>query len=160
MLELVGEAAEVRVVTIINKMEKKYFIGVGILIVLGFFLFNNFMGNAISGEDAFKISLSEISGVVTFYEVDRVEFFAVKALDGSIKTAFNACDVCYESHKGYRQEGDYMICNNCGNRYPVSGLGTENSQGGGCWPGYLENRVDGNFLVISRRDIIKGSYRF
>lgn len=144
----------------INKMEKKYIIGVGILIVLGFFFFSNFTGNSVSEDDLFKISLSEVSDVATYHEVDGVEFFVVKTADGSIKTAFDACDVCYGAQKGYSQEGDYMICNNCGNRYPINGLGTENTQGGGCWPGYLESRVEGNFLVIKESDLKKGSYRF
>jgi len=69
----------------------------------------------------------------------NVKYFVVEAEDGSVKTAFDACDVCYRSRKGYRQEGDDMICNNCGNHYPISGLGTKNLRGGGCWPGYLPN---------------------
>ena len=80
--------------------------------------------------------------------------------NGLIKTAFDACDVCYGSYKGYRQEGDSMICNNCGNSYPISGLGTENKGGGGCWPGYLPSEIKGEYLIIKKSDIKKGGYRF
>jgi len=58
-----------------------------------------------------------------------------------------------------RKGGD-MVCNNCGNHYKISGLGTANLKGGGCWPGYLPNSVDGNELVIKKSDLEAGRYRF
>ena len=118
----------------------------------------NSSGNPSGNSDAqFSIPLSEISSDAKWFEYDasgvKVRFFAVKAADGSIKTAFDACDVCYASHKGYRQEGDYMVCNNCGNKYPISGLGTENKNPGGCWPTYLPNTVSGNNVIIEKSDL-------
>lgn len=77
-----------------------------------------------------------------------------------MKTAFNACDVCYGSKKGYRQEGEDMVCNNCGNHYRISGLGTANLKGGGCWPGYLESSTEGEYLVIAKSSLEGGRYRF
>lgn len=110
------------------------------------------------------IPLSEITEQAKWYEYDsngkKISFFAVKASDGSVKTAFDACDVCYGSKKGYRQEGDLMICNNCGNSYPIDGLGTKNKAGGGCWPGYLPNKIQGDTLTIEHSDMEKGEYRF
>ena len=45
-----------------------------------------------------------------------MEIVAVKALDGSIRTAFNTCQVCYNSGRGYyQQEGNELVCQNCGN---------------------------------------------
>jgi len=119
-----------------------------------------------SGSDTsvVRIPLSEISGNVKFYEYDAggttIRFFAVKAGDGSIKTAFDACDVCYKLRKGYRQEGDYLVCNNCGKRFAISSLGTENRNPGGCWPGYLPSSVEGDSLVIKKSDLEGGRYRF
>ncbi|UCD02654.1 MAG: DUF2318 domain-containing protein [Candidatus Aenigmatarchaeota archaeon] len=107
-----------------------------------------------------EIPLSDITENAKFYEYDSIRFFAVKASDGTIKTGFDACDVCHASRKGYRQEGDYMICNNCGNRYPITGLGTENQNPGGCWPGYLPSTIDGDNLVIKESDIEAGAWRF
>ena len=96
-------------------------------------------GNAIAGNGgSISIPLSEISETAKFYEYNGVKYFVVKASDGTIKTGFDACDVCYGSNKGYRQEGEYMVCNNCGNKYPIIGLATENKNPGGCWPGYFE----------------------
>ena len=127
-----------------------------------FFLFGKgITGNAVNtGGDHLTLSLAEITTTASFYEHDGIRFFVVKALDGSIKTAFDACDVCYGSKKGYRQEGNNMICNNCGNSYPISGLGTENTKGGGCWPGYLPSNIQGQNLIILLSDIEKGKYRF
>lgn len=54
------------------------------------------------------------------YEIDGInlEVMAVKAEDGTIRTAFNTCQICYSSGRGYyEQEGDYIVCQNCGNTY-------------------------------------------
>ncbi len=111
-----------------------------------------------------SIPLSDLSSTAQYYEYPvgsvTVRFFAVTAADGSIKTAFDACDVCGSQKKGYRQEGDQMVCNNCGNRYPIAGLGTQNTRGGGCWPGYLPNEVQGDQLVFKVSDLEAGRHRF
>ena len=112
----------------------------------------------------YEINLSEISTEAKWfnYTQDNVQitFFAVKANDGTIKTAFNACDVCYGEKKGYSQDDEYMVCNNCGNRYKISDLGVENKLSGGCWPGYLSNTIKGDKLLVKVSDITKGSFRF
>ncbi|MFA5764153.1 MAG: DUF2318 domain-containing protein [archaeon] len=114
--------------------------------------------------ETMKINLSELSEEAQFFEYEfegkKIKFFAVRASDGSIKTAFDACDVCFNEHKGYRQEGVFMVCNNCGNKYPIVSLGTENKRGGGCWPGYLPSKVIGDELVIQKSDIESGKGRF
>ncbi|MEM3554980.1 MAG: Fe-S-containing protein, partial [Candidatus Micrarchaeaceae archaeon] len=61
------------------------------------------------------------------------------------EAAFNACDVCYPARKGYHQEGDVMVCNNCGRRFPTNQI---NIVRGGCNPAPLERAVDGDTLVI------------
>ena len=110
-----------------------------------------------------NISLSGGSSKAKWYEYDfngkKIRFFVVKASDGRIKTAFDACDVCYRYGKGYRQEGDYMVCNNCGNRYPITGLGTENKNPGGCWPGYLPSVVEGDNILIKKSDLENNRWR-
>jgi len=68
------------------------------------------------------IPISEISETATFYSYDKldtkIEFLAVKASDGTIRTAFNTCQVCYASGRGYyKQEGSVLICQNCGNTF-------------------------------------------
>ncbi len=114
--------------------------------------------------NTFSVPTSDISSTANFYEYDAdgtvVKFFAVKASDGSIRTAFDACDVCGYTKKGYKQDGTDMVCNNCGNRYPIDGLGTENKAGGGCWPGYLPSKVVGDELVIQNSDLAAGTGQF
>ena len=111
-----------------------------------------------------NIPVTELSTNAKFFEEDidgvKLQFFAVKDEEGNIKTAMNACDVCYNSKKGYTQDGEYMICNNCGNRYHISGLGTENKRGGGCWPSYLDSEVIDDELVIQTQNLAKAKYQF
>lgn len=60
-----------------------------------------------------------------------VYFFVVKDKNGKYRAAANACQVCFSQKKGFRQEGNEMVCNNCGNRYPLEKIATEK---GGCNP--------------------------
>ncbi len=61
-----------------------------------------------------------------------MELLAFKASDGSIRTAFNTCQVCYDSGYGYYvQEGNVLVCQNCGNQFPADRVGIEV---GGCNP--------------------------
>jgi len=82
-----------------------------------------------------------------------VEFFILKSADGVVRAAFNACDVCYPFKKGYRQEGDEVVCNNCGRRFPTDQI---NVMQGGCNPSPLNRTVDGGDLVIQAADIAAG----
>lgn len=136
------------------------FIGVLGVVVWQFSLWESSPQQAypiIEDGDSITIPLSEVSENAKWYEYDsskgKIRFFAVKADDGTIKTAFDACDVCYAAKKGYKQEGKYMVCNNCGRRFAVSGLGTENKNPGGCWPGYLPNTIDVGNVVIKKSDL-------
>jgi len=115
-------------------------------------------------ESTISIPLNDIGTDAKFFEYESsgktVRFFAIKGSDGDIKTAFDACDVCFNSGKGYRQEGSNMICNNCGNKYPIDGLGTENRNPGGCWPSYLPHKIEGNNILIKISDIQTGRSKF
>lgn len=82
-----------------------------------------------------------------------VEFLILKSADGVVRAAFNACDVCYPFKKGYHQEGDEVVCNNCGRRFPSNQI---NVVQGGCNPSPLNRTVDGADLVIQASDIAAG----
>jgi uncharacterized membrane protein len=86
-----------------------------------------------------------------------IDFFVLKSSDGVVRAAFDACDVCFAAHKGYRQQGDLMICNNCGQQFPSVKI---NEVRGGCNPGPLERTVEGTDLVIRSTDIIAGNVYF
>ncbi|MAG22394.1 MAG: hypothetical protein CL943_03785 [Candidatus Diapherotrites archaeon] len=117
-----------------------------------------------SEQATFSIPVASIGQEAKWYEYESngttIRFFAVKGSDGSVKTAFDACDVCNYSKKGYSQQGNFMVCNNCGNKYPIDGLGTENKRPGGCWPSYLPNEVVGENIVIQKANLEKGSAFF
>ncbi len=92
------------------------------------------------------IPLADVDDTAAFYpaEIDgtRLEVIAVKAPDGTVRTAFNTCQVCYDSGRGYyEQDGDVLVCQNCGNRFPMSRVEVES---GGCNPVPI---FDGNKTV-------------
>lgn len=100
-------------------------------------------------------------GKAHFYAVaaggKEVRFFAVKTSDGKVRTAFDACDVCYPEKKGYRQEGDFMLCINCGRRFHVTMVG---EQRGGCNPSPLTSQVAGDSVRVTLADIAAGAAYF
>ena len=82
------------------------------------------------------ISTSDITETADFYAYNelekKMEIIAVKATDGTIRTAFNTCQVCYSSGKGYYvQEGEFLVCQNCGNRFGMDEVALTK---GGCNP--------------------------
>ena len=82
------------------------------------------------------IQVADITGNALFYPVNidgmRMEVLAVRAPDGTIRTAFNTCQVCYSSGRGYFvQTGTVLVCQNCGNRYRMNQV---ERQAGGCNP--------------------------
>ncbi len=96
-------------------------------------------------------------GAAHFYayqtESTPIQFFVLKSSDGVVRAAFNACDVCYRERKGYQQEGDEMICNNCGQRFSSVLI---NEVKGGCNPAPLNRTVEGDELIIRVDDILAG----
>jgi uncharacterized membrane protein len=100
-------------------------------------------------------------GKAHFYKFEdggkEISFFAVKSADGSIKTAFDACDACYKSKKGYEQQADKMNCKNCNQKFAINRLGPNAT--GGCNPGYLPHQLTGNTITINASDL-KGGARY
>jgi hypothetical protein len=94
-------------------------------------------GNSAAVQDAdLVIPVSEISATAKFYPIEidgtKLEVIAVEAPDGTIRTAFNTCQVCYGSGRGYyEQDGDVLVCQNCGNRFAMNQVEV---QSGGCNP--------------------------
>jgi len=108
-----------------------------------------------SQEQVIRVPLGDLSDKAKFFEYPAsdgrtVRFFAVRSADGAYRTALDACQMCYHAKKGYHQEGDKMICKNCGLPFEVARIGIA---AGGCNPVGLPNRVDGNQLVISSKEL-------
>ena len=97
-------------------------------------------------------------GKAHFYRLNEggkeIRFFVVKAADGTFRTAFDACDVCYQDKKGYEQQGNVMICKNCNKKFPVAGIGPHAV--GGCNPSYLPSRVADGMVVFGITDLRAG----
>jgi len=107
----------------------------------------------LEGKDL-KIKKADITEKASFYPYEEtgtyMEIIAVKAKDGSIRTALNTCQVCYDSGKGYyEQVGDTLVCQNCGNVFGVDDIEVVK---GGCNPVPImqENKSeDGDSITIS-----------
>lgn len=99
----------------------------------------------LSQGESLVIPRSDLSSTATFYPVEvdgtQMEILAVVDEEGTVRTAFNTCQVCYSSGRGYYvQEGNQLVCQNCGNRFTVDQVEV---QTGGCnpWPIFPENKT-------------------
>jgi uncharacterized membrane protein len=109
-----------------------------------------------------RIPLAELSDKAKFFDFktadnSSVRFFAIRSSDGVYRAALNACDTCYHAKKGYHQEGDDMICNNCGLKFPSAKI---NEAHGGCNPVSLPRTVEGDTLVIKASALESGKQYF
>lgn len=91
------------------------------------------------------IPAADVTEQVSFYPVTvdgtQLEVLAVKATDGTLRTAFNTCQICYGSGRGYyKQTANGLQCQNCGNVFSVDHVEVE---AGGCnpWPIFDENKT-------------------
>ncbi|MDR2671408.1 MAG: Fe-S-containing protein [Oscillospiraceae bacterium] len=89
-------------------------------------------GTAGNGGDL-VIPIAGITEQASFYPVEvngtQLEVIAVKAPDGTLRTAFNTCQICYDSGQGYyKQEGNALVCQNCGSLFTMDRI--EKAQGG------------------------------
>jgi len=109
-----------------------------------------------------SIALADVNdGKAHFYSYDaggtQVKYFVLKSSDGKVRAAFDACDVCYAQKKGYHQEGDEMVCNNCGRRFPSTKI---NEVEGGCNPSPVDRTIKGDSLVLKTADLQAGVQYF
>ncbi|HEY7546630.1 MAG TPA: DUF2318 domain-containing protein [Blastocatellia bacterium] len=106
------------------------------------------------GASVVKIPVGDISNQAKFFDFNaagkQVRFFVLKSSDGVYRAAMDACDTCWHAKKGYHQEGDEMVCNNCGLKFHSARI---NEVSGGCNPIGLPCAVEGDRLVIKISDI-------
>lgn len=142
------------------------------LIVLGFAVLTLIAGQLYAGffskykkisatAGELVIPVEKVSDGATHYFVydqgKEVKFFVVKSSDGVLRAAFDACDVCFPEKKGYSQEGEYMVCNNCGRKFHSTRI---NVVKGGCNPAPLKRVVQDGKLIIRVDDVLRGSHYF
>ena len=87
----------------------------------------------------------------------KIKYFFLKSSDGVIRAAFDACDVCWPAGKGYYQDGDVMVCRNCGRRFASVLV---NEVKGGCNPAPLNRSLENGKLIIQIKDILEGRQYF
>ncbi|EMS73303.1 DUF2318 domain-containing protein [Ruminiclostridium cellobioparum] len=138
-------------------------IGIAVILVAVIFVSRLAAGGnsdspAAEGTDV-VINKSDVSETVKFYPVKignkNMEILAVKASDGTIRTAFNTCQVCNGSPRAYyKQEGDTLVCQNCGNRFSMDMV---EQQRGGCNPIPIlkEDKTDDGANITISKDFIE-----
>jgi uncharacterized membrane protein len=82
------------------------------------------------------IQTKDITRNALFFPVEidgkQMEVIAVKTPDSKIRTAFNACQVCYKLGKGYYVQVDTMlVCQRCRKRFRMEVIEVKT---GGCNP--------------------------
>lgn len=120
--------------------------------------------NVTNQVDNIIINKKDITNIAKFYkyksgDVD-MEVIAVKAYDGSIRTALNTCQVCYDSGRGYyKQQGNYLICQNCGNKFNIDQI---EKIKGGCNPVPIleENKIYNEDTIIIQKEYLDNQQNF
>ncbi len=136
-----------------------------VVVVAGVFLFRRTAEtsslDASSGTLSYPVATFE-DGKARYYQMKTsegtpIKFFILKSSDGVTRAAFDACDVCWRAGLGYYQEGDFMICRNCGQHFASVKV---NEIKGGCNPAPLKREVVGDQVVINVKDILEGRQYF
>lgn len=115
--------------------------------------------NAPSPADALTAQNGEVSIPVSqlsdsrlhFYTADlgntTVRFMVVHEANDQYVTALDACQIC--GSKGYKQEGQNVVCRNCGAVIYIPSIG----QKGGCNPIPVKSRVEGEIVIVNLTDL-------
>jgi len=119
---------------------------------------------AIADQDLI-IQTADVTRNALFFPVEidgrQMEVLAVKTPDGKIRTAFNACQVCYKLGKGYYVQVETMlVCQRCKKRYRMEVIETKT---GGCNPISIfpENKTEtASTITISKEYLTQAGAMF
>jgi uncharacterized membrane protein len=94
-----------------------------------------------------RIPLSELTdSSLHFYTAEvngtSIRFMVIHRTNGDYATALDACQIC--GRAGYRQEGQNVICKNCGSSIYIPSIGDR----GGCNPIPVKSRVAGGEVIV------------
>ncbi|HKO06053.1 MAG TPA: Fe-S-containing protein [Candidatus Acidoferrales bacterium] len=97
-------------------------------------------------------------GKLHFFTVNaggtEVRFLVIRRPNGGYATALDACAIC--GPIGYRQEGQNVVCRNCGAPIYIPSIG----QSGGCNPVGFASSVEGGEIVINVAAILEAARPF
>jgi high-affinity iron transporter len=81
-----------------------------------------------------------------FYAADvngtSIRFLIIHRQNGDYTTALDACEIC--GRQGYRQEGQNVVCRNCGASIYIPSIGER----GGCNPIPVKSRVEAGEVIV------------
>ncbi len=106
-----------------------------------------------------NLDLADLSaGQVRFFRFinagnQEVDFFVGRDKNGHVQVAFDANEICYKLKRGYRHQGEWVVCNKCDKSFRLTEI---NAGGGGCKPVPLTHRLEGDQLVLRENDILTG----
>jgi uncharacterized membrane protein len=109
-----------------------------------------------------KLNLADLKPLdVRFYRFlnagnQEVRFFVGRDGAGKVQVAFDADEECAKLKRGFRHDGEWVICNKCDKAFRLSSV---NSGGGGCTPVPLRFREEGSEVLLAENDILQG-WRF
>ena len=83
----------------------------------------------------------------------EVKFFVGRDGGGTIQVAFDASEVCFKTKRGFKAQGEWVVCNKCDKAFRLAGV---NNGHGGCEPVQLAHRVEGDKVLISEQDVLGG----
>ncbi len=119
--------------------------------------------NTNTGTSSVAIPVNGITNSAQFHTYNSngvtVRYFLARGSDGQVHIAADACDVCYDNKRGYKQTGDVMTCNNCGQEFSINSIGTDNIAGG-CWPSYIPMSINSGDVIIQNSALDAKSYMF
>lgn len=109
-----------------------------------------------------RIPLSDLDDKAAHFYVYQaggrdIRFFLLRDAEGGVRAALDACHNCYRAKRGYRQEGNTVICNNCGMSFRYENIGIIT---GGCNPIPLPRKIVGQVVVLKTKDIEAGAKYF
>ena len=101
----------------------------------------------VAQENKVRIHLSDLTdSSLHFYTADVdgavIRFLVIHKQSGDYAVALDACQICGTA--GYRQEGQSVICRNCGASIYIPSIG----QSGGCNPISVNSQVAGGEVIV------------
>lgn len=99
-----------------------------------------------------RIPLSDLSdSMLHYYSAEAnsatIRFMVIHKPNGDYVTALDACQIC--GAKGYRAEGQNVVCRNCGAVIYIPSIGEK----GGCNPIPVKSRIEGGEVIVDPTDL-------
>jgi uncharacterized membrane protein len=83
----------------------------------------------------------------------EVKFFVGRDAEGAVQVAFDANEICFKGKRGYRHEGEWLVCNKCDKSFRLAEV---NAGGGGCKPVPIAHRLEGDRLILAESNVLQG----